>query len=381
MSGRHTSGRHDEDGQARGRLEVVAPGAMTTVQDLGRAGYRSQGVPLAGVLDRSALRLVNGLLGNDPGEAGLEVRLTGPRLRALDGAVRLALGGGVAARVDRGEGEAAAEVPPWTTLTLHPGETVEIRLVDGAMVGIIGIGGGLDLPPVMGSRATYVRAGIGGVEGRGLVAGDILRIRSGAGAAGAARTERRLAAPFVAGGGPIRVMPGPQEDHFTRAAMETFVSAEYVVTKEMDRMGIRLSGPALAHAPDKGADILSEGMVPGCIQVPGNGLPILVLADGQTVGGYPKLGVVISADLPRLAAVRPGDVLRFLAVTPEDAEAALDALDARIESALASATEATVAGNEPDLDALWHCNLIDGVVDMTRPDHFPGHLEGDPSCA
>ncbi|MCF8479879.1 MAG: biotin-dependent carboxyltransferase family protein [Rhodospirillum sp.] len=355
-------------------LEILAPGAMTTVQDLGRIGFRGQGVPLAGVLDRVALRLVNALLGNDPGEAVLEVRLTGPRVRVGEAPVRLALGGGVSARVAR-SGK-AVDAAPWTTVTIDPGEILEIRLVDDAMVGLVGIAGGLDLPPVLGSRSTYVRAGIGGLDGRSLAEGDRLRCRVPA----PPGADRRLAAPFTLGAGAIRVLPGPQENHFTSEALETVFSAEYEVTKDLDRMGIRLSGPSLAHHPERGAEILSEGMAPGCIQVPGSGQPILVLADGQTVGGYPKPGVVISADLPRLAALRPGDRLRFQAVTLEEAEAALDHLEGRVQEAIASITEDRLVDGY-DLEALQSGNLIGGVVDMAQPDHFPGHLEETPPCA
>jgi allophanate hydrolase len=189
-----------------------------------------------------------------------------------------------------------------------------------------------------------------------------------------------LAEPFTLGDGPIRVLPGPQEDSFTAEALETLFAADYEVTKDLDRMGIRLIGPSLAHHPERGAEILSEGMVPGCIQVPGSGQPILVLADGQTVGGYPKPGVVISADLPRLAALRPGDRLHFQAVTLGEAEAALDHLEGRIRDAVAAITEDKLVDGY-DLEALQSGNLIGGVVDMAQPDHFPGHLEETPPCA
>lgn len=350
-------------------LEVLQPGAMTTVQDAGRRGYRSQGVPLAGVLDRTALHLVNALLGNDPDEAALEVRLTGPQLRVADGSVRFALGGSLRGHVT--EAGHDRDVDPWSTVTLEPGATLTLRLDDGALVGTLGIAGGLDLPPVMGSRSTYLRAGVGGLDGRALQADDRLTLRRTYAPTGA---DRRLSAPFDLGAGPIRVLSGPQDDGFTAEALETLFTAEYEVTREMDRMGIRLSGPALEHAPDKGAEILSEGMVPGCIQVPGSGQPIVVLADGQTVGGYPKPGVVITADLPRLAALRPGDRIRFAAVTIEQAEEAARARAEAVATAIAGITEERLVDGYV-LEALYGGNLIDGMVDMRRPDHFPGHLE------
>lgn len=352
-----------------GVLEVAQPGAMTTVQDAGRRGYRSQGVPLSGVLDRVALQLVNALLGNAPDEAVLEVRLTGPQLRAGDGGVRLALGGSLRGTVS-GAGT-SREVEPWSTVTLDAGETLAVHLIDGALIGTIGIAGGLDIPQVMGSRSTYVRAGFGGIEGRALVAGDRLPLRREQAPAGA---DRRLSEPFAPTGGPIRVILGPQEDGFTAEALDTLLSAEFEVTREMDRMGIRLSGPRLEHAPEKGAEILSEGMVPGCIQVPGNGQPIVVLADGQTVGGYPKPGVVITADLPRLAALKPGDRVRFAAVSVAQAEDALRAQGAALQAAIDGITEERLVDGFV-LEALYGGNLIDGMIDMHRPDHFPGHLE------
>lgn len=350
-------------------LEILQPGALTTVQDLGRTGYRSQGVPLAGVLDRVALRLVNALAGNPPGAAVLEVRLTAPTLRASGGSVRVALGGGLRGTITQGAD--SRDVAPWSTATLEDGAVLALTLTEGSLIATLGVSGGIDVPLVMGSRATYPRAGFGGFRGRALQAGDRLAPAAAHAPPGA---DRRLSEPFALDTGPLRVIRGPQADGFTDAALEALFSQPFEVTPEMDRMGLRLSGPRLEHRPEAGSEILSEGMVPGAIQVPGNGQPIVVLADGQTVGGYPKPGVVITADLPRLAALRPGDAVHFAPVNVAEAEDALRHQTARIDAAIQAITEEHLVDGLV-IEALYGGNLIDGTVDMTHPDHFPGHLE------
>jgi allophanate hydrolase len=355
-------------------LRILAPGVQTTVQDLGRPGYRSQGVPLAGVLDREALRLVNALLGNDPGEAALEIRLTGPRLQAEGAPVRLALDGALSGLLI--EGDQTRPIAPWSTVTLGPGAILEVRPEGGALSGLIGLGGGLALDPVLGSRSTYVRAAIGGLEGRPLAAGDLLPLR----AAAPPGPDRRLATPWTREDGPIRLLPGPQAHHFTEDGLALLYASDYEATRDMDRMGLRLSGPAIAHDPAHGAEVPSEGMAPGCLQVPASGQPLVVLADGQTVGGYAKPGVVISVDLPRLAALRPGDRVRFAPVTLAEAEALVDQREERLAKAIAGIVDQRPPGGR-DLDALYRENLIGGVVDMAHPDHFPGHLETEEQCA
>lgn len=347
-------------------LNVTDPGAASAVQDLGRFGHRASGVPVAGALDNVSLRLLNGLLGNDPAEAALEIRLSAPTFVAGDSPARLALGGTLNATLHTPAGESRIE--PWSTVTIPPQGKLDIKLLPGFMGGLIGFGGGLDLPGVLGSRATYQRAAIGGFQGRNLHAGDQLKLRRAA-----SGNEHFLAQPFPLTASKIRVMQGPQTDHFSAQMLAQFIEQTYIVTPAMDRMGIRLEGSALAHLPEKGPDIISEGMVPGCIQVPGNGQPIIILGDGQTVGGYAKPAVVIAADLHKLAALKPGDKLQFQWVNDTQAQAAYRALETEIKKSLDSIVESHFK-NGLDMQALYTANLIGGMVDGARPDHFSSHL-------
>ena len=173
------------------------------------------------------------------------------------------------------------------------------------------------MPRVLGSASTYARAGLGGLDGRLLAAGARLSVVAYSGGERILRTLRTLPPVEAA---PIRVVLGPQDDYFDAPSIEHFLSAAYQVSPAADRMGMRLDGPLLRHRPDKGAEITSDATVPGSIQVPGQGLPIVLLADGQTAGGYPKIATVISADLPRLAVMAPGQRVRFTAISVAAAE-------------------------------------------------------------
>jgi allophanate hydrolase len=208
----------------------------------------------------------------------------------------------------------------------------------------------------MGSLSTYTRAGIGGFDGRKLAAGDVLPIKLEQAAPG---DERRLSGPFDYGSGPIRVIWGPQDDYFSARGRKTFVESEYCVSKEADRMGIRFEGPTIEHS--KGADIISDGIGPGAIQVPGAGLPIVLLGDRQTVGGYSKIATVASVDLPRLGRLLPGRIVRFTPITVEDAEALRRDQEVRLARAIADLQIARPPGGI-DLERLYEENLIGGIV-------------------
>ncbi len=329
-------------------LHILRPGLFTTLQDLGRVGFRDLGVPPAGALDPVGLRLANALVGNAPGEGALELSYVGPTLRVEGGNIRIALTGPVAARRLR-DGEVAVLDSNRSHLLL-PGDVLELGAASGAT---LAVEGGFGLSPVLGSLATYTRAGLGPLGGRALAAGDVLPLNRPA----VERGEKALAAPFDYGSGPLRVIAGPQDDHFTPEALQTLVSAEYRVGKDADRMGLRLEGPVLGHAKPPG--IASDGLVAGCIQVPGNGAPILLLADHQTVGGYAKIATVISADLPRAGRSLPGDVLCFRRVGMEEAEAARADLERRVAAAIAAMAETR---DGLDLAALYNANLVSGMV-------------------
>ena len=343
-------------------LEVVEPGLAVTVQDRGRVGYRDIGVPISGALDPVLLAAANALVGNAPGAAGLEVVMSGPAVKAVSGTVRVALAGELGGRVLRARGQVLT-VAPWSTATLDPGDSLQV----GAMargVGYVAVSGGVAVAEELGSRSTYRRAALGGVRGRPLMAGDRLPC---AGVQGDPWLDTRSPAPFLHADGPIRVIPGPQQDHFTAAALEAFLGQPYTVSRDMDRMGMRLEGPQLAHS-ERGAEIVSDGVVPGCIQVPANGQPIILMADCQTSGGYPKIATVISADLPRLGHARPGTVLRFASVSQAEAAAARQDLAHRLALWVGGLESFRPAGFIDDA-ALYGDNLISGMVrgDEVRP--------------
>ena len=328
-------------------LEILNCPLPASLQDLGRSGYRHFGVPLSGALDTFALRLANALVRNAADAAALEMRLAGPRLRA-HAPVRVALAH-AAAVIERHEGQ-REPLPAWHSATLGPGDILKIGAVQGG-AGYLAVAGGFDVPPILGSRSTYARVGLGNLLQEGMT----LPV----GAADLAGPELAvLPAPTFLDESPLRVIPGPQREAFTDEAYATLFSAAYTVSRAADRMGLRLDGPALAHV--KGADIVSDAVTPGAIQVPGDGLPIVLLADGQTVGGYAKIATVISADLPRLGRLLPGDVVRFAAVSIDAAHAARAALETRLTQLIAGLRPAQTG--ELDLDALYNCNLVDGVM-------------------
>ncbi|MFC5309504.1 biotin-dependent carboxyltransferase family protein [Azospirillum picis] len=344
---------------ARPCLTVVRPGLFATIQDLGRFGYQELGMPVAGALDPLALRLANALAGNPPGTAGLEIALLGPVLRVDAGSVRVAAAGPLAMTLER-PGQAPEVLAPHRSHTLRRGDLLRLGAVEGAAVACLAVAGGFALEPVMGSLSTYVRAGVGPLGGRPLADGDRLPLGRGEAPAG---PDVELPQPPDYGTGPLRVVLGPQEDRFTEAAVATFLSAPYRVGKEADRMGLRLEGPALEHRGT--ADIPSDGLVTGSVQVPGSGQPILLLNDHQTAGGYAKIATVISADLPRAGRLRPGDALSFRAVAVEEAEAIRRRQEQAIAAWIQAIRPARPAGGI-DLEALYAENLISGTVDIVN---------------
>ena len=333
-------------------LKVLSPGLYTTVQDLGRIGYQDIGVPVSGALDGFSLRLANALVGNPLGMAALEILISGPTLEIAADAVRVALVGPGASLVIGGEIMAAGQ-----SITLSRGEVFQIVVDRPSACCYLAVEGGIAVPLVLGSASTYVRAGIGGVEGRLLRRNDFVPL---AVEQAPERIElwlpRRLDA---ARDQPIRVIPGPQQECFTEEAVTVLLSAEFRVSKNTDRMGMRLDGPLLRHRD--GWDIVSDAIATGAIQVPGSGQPILLLADHQTTGGYPKIATVISADLPVVGRRRPGDALRFAAVSIEEAEELCRDGERRLAE-LVAALEPVPKGDGIDSLSLYEDNLISGVV-------------------
>jgi biotin-dependent carboxylase-like uncharacterized protein len=338
---------------------VLTPGLHTTVQDLGRVGWQALGVPVSGALDDYSLRIGNALVGNPLGTAALEILHSGPSFQVAADTVRVAVAGvGAALSI---EGEHGRIVAAWQSVSLVRGEVFQIVLGRESVCAYLAVEGGVTVPLVLGSASTYLRAGLGGFEGRSLRPGDLVPL---AVERASERPEQRLPAPLSATADqPIRVILGPQHEYFIEEAVATLLAAEFRISTSADRMGMRLDGPRLCHRD--GWDIVSDAIATGAIQVPGSGQPILLLADHQTTGGYPKIATVISADLPAVGRRRPGDTIRFAAVPVEQAEQLAGDQGQRLASLIASIEP--VPGNANiDLVTLYADNLISGVVTATE---------------
>jgi biotin-dependent carboxylase-like uncharacterized protein len=343
-------------------LAVQAPGLATTLQDFGRFGHQALGIPVSGALDADALRLANRLVGNAEGEAALEIRMMGPTLCVCSDAVLVVLAGtGGALEV---LAPSTRQVPAWQSVRLERDAVFRVPALRDSATAYLAVAGGFDVPEVLGSRSTYGRGAFGGFQGRALAAGDHLPLRLPNIADG--REMRLGRQPDLAPPARIRVVLGPQQDYFSPAGLNTFLAETFAVTNEADRMGLRLAGPRLEHA--KGYDIVSDAVATGAIQVPGNGQPIVLLADHQTTGGYPKIATVISADLPALGRMRPGDTLRFEAISVDAAEAARRAHERNIADLMRSLEPVRVDAASLSSTALLSKNLISGLVDaMAEP--------------
>ena len=304
-------------------FEVVQPGPLTTVQDLGRYGYQQYGVPVSGAMDGYAMRAANWLAGNGEVEACLEITLLGPRLRVLGDAVLAITGADLSPSLN------GNPVPLWETVRVRAGDTISFGQPKKGCRSYLAVVGSIDVPPVMGSRSTYIKSRLGGFEGRPIRAGDRLQ-------SGKARLEAPLKKvpleyiPEYRTDNELRVIMGPQDDYFSDSGIQTFLSSEYTVSSQADRMGYRMDGPRIEHKA--GADIISDGVPPGAVQVPGDGLPIILLADRQTTGGYVKIATVSTVDIPKLAQARPGDRVRFRAVTEDDAHNLLRAYEQTLDT-------------------------------------------------
>lgn len=342
------------------QLEVVQPGLGSSVQDAGRPGHRHQGLPLSGWLDGPLARAANALLGQAPEAAVLELRGAGTVLRVSQGPAGVALTGKVNAQLLRASGERTA-LPAWQTTTLQVGDILQLGLAEDGCA-YLAVSGGLQVHPAFGSRSACTRAGLDGVLGRTLRPGDVLPC--GALEEGPARAWHHPN-PWQTGSGPVRVMIGPQADHFPVDALKAFFDQEWEATAAQDRMGLRLHGPALQHTHPEAAEIISDGVTPGAIQVPANGQPIVLLADGQTVGGYPKIATVITADLPRLAHLPAGSRVRFEAVDADAAHQALRDQRARWQQWLDGRRVFLPAG-QLDAESLYNSNLVSGMLRADR---------------
>lgn len=287
-------------------IAVLRAGQATSIQDLGRPGHRAAGVPLSGPMDPMALRVANLLVGNPENAAAIEFAFTGPELEfGTDTLIAL---GGV-----RCEGVAS-----WQPIRVRAGERIQFGACLEGVYGCIAVAGGIDAPEILGSRSTYLRGGFGGHGGRWLRDGDKLRAGDAADSFLAAtdvahwRIDSRIL-PAYSRAPHVRAIRGAQTAEFAQA----FFDRDYTVSLQSDRMGLRLSGAKLVR--DGQSELLSMAVAPGTVQVPPDGDPLVLMADAQTIGGYPQIAHVIAVDLPLLAQVRPGDTVRFVETSLEEA--------------------------------------------------------------
>jgi biotin-dependent carboxylase-like uncharacterized protein len=297
-------------------IHVIKPGMLTTIQDRGRWGLQANGVPVAGPMDPCSHRLANALVGNEPEAATLEVTLVGPELEFEVERVVAVAGAEFDLTMD------GRSVPAHAPFLVAAGAQLRFgRRVRGTRA-YLAVEGGIAVAPTLGSRATHLISAMGGLDGRALIAGDRLPLgestRASATAIGA---PVATITPLPEREARIRVLAGPQQDYFTADALDALQSAPYRISNTSDRMGFRLDGPRLTHA--RGADIISDATPLGVLQVPASGQPILLMADRQTSGGYPKIATVISADISVAGQLGPGDAIVFAVCSRREALAAL----------------------------------------------------------
>ena len=293
-------------------LQVLDAGVAATLQDGGREGYQRFGVPVSGALDKVSLAIANTLAGNAPHEAALEVLAAGLSLLVRAESVTLAVAGTAGSFVLE-TAQAVVRIPPFRSLAARRGDIVRFPPPKGGAVFYVAVAGGFDVPSAFGSRSTYRRAALGGFNGRALQAGDELPLRfPAAPACEAFALDVTLSAPDT-----LRVMRGPNAEYFKPRAFETLLNAAYTIAPASDRMGLRLQGAVLERAIQ--GELPSQGTTAGALQAPSDGQPILLLADRQTTGGYPRIATVISADLAAAGRLSPGTRIRFKEVSRDEA--------------------------------------------------------------
>jgi len=308
-------------------IKVINSGLMTTIQDEGRTGYQASGMQVSGDMDRYSASIANALVGNDTDAALLECTYLGPELEADEDVLVAVTGGEPKVLVDNQPAHA------YESLILHKGQHLKVTSMQEGTRAYIAVDGGIDVPLVLGSHSTNLKLGIGGADGCKLSNGEVLNTGKPSELAKAILARKshirhtdhefmqhRHLWPEIQHGGiqEIRIVLGPQDDYFTPEAVKALDGADYVISNDSDRMGYRLEGQVIQRANQK--DMITDGIVFGSIQVPPNGLPIIMMADHQTTGGYPKIATVISADLPLLAQCSPGTKISFKVISVEEAQ-------------------------------------------------------------
>lgn len=297
-------------------ITIIKSGLLATIQDKGRWGYQAYGMPVAGAMDRYAYRIANILAGNDCDAAVVEMTVFGATLR-FDHEAWVSICGADMQGMLNGE-----KINNWSSFYIPAGSELAFGYAERGCRSYLAVHGGIDVPLVLGSRSTYTRAGVGGMDGKALQVGSTLAVgKQSAGFTGQLRTLPAAFIPQYVSELEVRVLLGPQDDLFAEEGVVTFFNSEYTISAEADRMGYRFEGPQIKH---KGTpDIISDALCQGAIQVPGHGMPIVMMADRQTTGGYAKIGTVIGPDLTWLAQAKPGDSVRFIQCSDEEAVAAL----------------------------------------------------------
>ena len=294
-------------------LQVINPGLLTTVQDLGRTGYQSTGFSVSGALDQRAMKIANILVGNEPGEAVMEMTLMGATFEFNRDCVIAVTGANMEPKVN------GVPIPMYAAVGVKAGDTLAFGFAKTGCRAYLAFANGMDLPRVMGSKSTNLKCGVGGYQGRKLAAGDtidfIRPMTSLYAQEDRVVPEENASDPDVV---TLRVVMGPQDDYFTAKGIQTFLAGVYTVSTKSDRMGRRLEGPAV-EAKD-GVDIVSDGMPYGGVQIPSSGQPIIMLSDRQTTGGYAKIATVASVDIPKLVQRRPEMKVHFQEVSVEEAQ-------------------------------------------------------------
>ena len=323
-------------------LEIADPGMYTTVQDRGRYGYQRYGVPVSGAMDQFALRAANLLVGNDEGAAALEMTVIGPSVRFLSDTWIAMTGADLSAHLN---GE---PLPRWQTVEVAKGGELSFQGMQDGLRAYLAVAGGIDVPVVMGSRSTHVQAGIGGYQGRSLNKGDVIStLPSGDEGNPVQRTlPDDYTAPVYGDHHELRIILGPQHSAFNSESISTVLNSTYAVSLESDRMGYKLEGPPIRH--ESGPDIVSDGNPLCAIQVTGDGVATILLADRGTTGGYAKIATVIGADIGTLAQAVPGHSITYKSVGVEEAHRALR----RQEAVLSGIPQIPAEPSPPSLTVL-----------------------------
>ncbi len=299
----------------RNVVSVVKPGMLTTVQDQGRWGFQSRGVPVAGPMDPVSHRLANALVGNHREAATLEVTLLGPELEFDDERLVAVAGAEFVLTLD------GRPTPANAPFIVAAGSRLRFGARGRGARAYLAVSGGIAVAPTLGSRATHLVSSMGGLDGRALVAGDRLPLGDSSRTSGTALAPQTATVALPDHHARIRVLAGPQVERFRADALDVLQSSPYTIAQNSDRMGFRLEGPRLPHLAS--ADIISDATPLGVLQVPASGQPILLMADRQTAGGYPKIATVIAADIALAGQLGPADTMSFVVCTPAEAMAAL----------------------------------------------------------